>query len=179
MKKSCLTLASLGWLTCATVLGGSATGPGAIAGLCVWYRADGITGLKDGDVVTRWDDSGPQKLPLDQHTGSPVLVSRAIGNSPVVRFREGPTDGLRTSAPVAALGGDPSFTVFVVAKVSEPKAVRAQPLGWGDGSIRGAGMFLEFESGRLDLGTGCCADASTPDQSYADHFGKPTIIMAA
>jgi parallel beta-helix repeat protein len=74
MKKSCLVLACLGWLTCATVLGGSASGPETIDGLCAWYRADGIAGLKDGDVVARWDDSGPQKLHLDQHTGSPVLV---------------------------------------------------------------------------------------------------------
>jgi parallel beta-helix repeat protein len=179
MKTSCFVLALLGWLSCATVRAGSASGPEATAGLYAWYRADGIAGLKDGDVVARWDDSGPRKLHLDQHAGSPVLVSRAFGNAPAIRFREGPTDGLRTSAPLAALAGDPSFTIFVVAKVSKPNAARVQPLGWGDGSIRGAGMFLEFESGRLDLGTGWCADASTPDQSYADHFGKPTIIMAA
>ena len=84
-------------------------------------------------------------------------------------------DGMQT-APLPALAGNPGFTIFLVAKVLKPKAERVHPLGWGDGSRRGEGMFLEFEAGRLDLGTGWNADASTPDQSYAEHFGKPAIL---
>jgi hypothetical protein len=67
----------------------------------------------------------------------------------------------------------------VVANVARPTAARTHPLGWGNGAIRGQGILLEFESARLDLATGHSADASTPDQSFAAHFGKPTTIMVA
>lgn len=154
------------------------SGPEKVVGLYVWYKADSIVGLKDGDVVNQWRDSGPRHMHLDKRSGGPVFSSKAIGQLPSVRFREGTHDGLRTSSTVPALAGDPSFTVFAVAKIARPEAGRAHPLGWGDGGAgAGAGMILELEAGRLDLATGFSADATTPDGVYADHFGKPTIIV--
>ncbi|MBI3923559.1 MAG: right-handed parallel beta-helix repeat-containing protein [Armatimonadetes bacterium] len=155
-------------------------GPSTLQGLYLWYKADSIAGMKDGGIVTQWRDSGPRKIHLNRHSGSPTFVGKAINQLPVVRFREGQAEGLRTTATVEALAGNPKVTVFLVAKVAKPNGEYAQPLGWGNGGARaGAALFLEFQASRLDFGTGFSADAMTPDGAYADCFGKPTLILCA
>jgi hypothetical protein len=152
------------------------TGPAGVGGLTAWYRADAIPDARDGGLVKRWSDSGPREIPLEISGGAPAFVRRAIGGLPAVRFREQQPDSLQTPVPLSGLAGNPGFTVFMVAKVARPKTQWAHPLGWGDPSRRGGGLFLEFEAGRVDLGTGCNADATTADQSYASYFEKPAIV---
>lgn len=121
-----------------------------------------------------------EKDPLDKQIGRPTLVAEVIGGRPAVRFKEGYTDGLQTSTAVAALSGNPNFTVFLLAKVETSERTHVQATGWGNGGIRtGTGMFVEFQAGRVDLGTGFSADVTTPAEAYATHFGKPTVIMCA
>jgi hypothetical protein len=38
-------------------VGGGPGEPGAIPGLTLWLRADGLTGLADGDPVATWPDA--------------------------------------------------------------------------------------------------------------------------
>ena len=151
-------------------------GPAGIAGLAAWYRADAVPNARDGDVVKRWDDSGPHKIPLEISGGAPTFASRALGGLPAVRFRAEQPASMQTPAPLPALAGNPGFTVFVVANVARPKTQYAHPLGWGAPSGPGRGLFLEFEAGRVDLGTGFAADATTAVESYATCFGKPAIV---
>jgi len=135
-------------------------GPDELLGLCHWYKADSITGLEDGEVVTQWNDSGPRKIHLDRHSGKPLFVAAAINQLPAVRFEEGqapgksmfnqrliahqvpgdpkqdPPDGLQASKAVEVLAGDPGFTVFLVANISRTRkesVESVQPLGWGHG----------------------------------------------
>ena len=152
------------------------TGPAGVGGLTAWYQADAIPDARDGGLVKRWSDSGPREIPLEISGGAPAFVRRAIGGLPAVRFREQQPDSLQTPVPLSGLAGNPGFTVFMVAKVARPKTQWAHPLGWGDPSRRGGGLFLEFEAGHVDLGTGCNADATTADQSYASYFEKPAIV---
>ena len=63
-------------------------GPAGLAGLAAWYRADAIADTRDGDLVRRWNDSSPQRIPLGISEGEPTFVSRAIGGLPAVRFRQ-------------------------------------------------------------------------------------------
>jgi len=108
--------------------------PADLPGLYLWYKADSITPAADTEIVTRWDDAGPNKLALDEPSGSPTLVAEAIGRLPAVRFQEGGVDGLRTSKEVSALEGNPSFTIFLVARIARSERVHVQALGWGDGA---------------------------------------------
>jgi parallel beta-helix repeat protein len=182
-------------------------GPDDLLGLCLWYKADSITGQEDGDVVTHWSDSGAREVHLDRHSGTPVFVRRAINELPAVRFKEGhpagksmfnqrlmahevpgdpkldPPDGLRASKVVAVMTGNPSFTVFLVARIARPTQKRVQPLGWGHGGWGigkvegGGGVFLELEESRLDVALGNVDEVTTPDESYAPYFDKPAIIL--
>jgi hypothetical protein len=154
-------------------------GPDEVLGLFVWYKADSITGRKDGDVVTQWNDSKSGKLNLDKHTGNPVFVGSAINRLPAVRFKEGEANGLQTSRVVDALAGNPNVTVFVVAKVARPKREHVELLSWGNAARAGSAVCLQVISDRLDLQTGCGAAASTRDDAYAAYFDKPAIVMCA
>ena len=40
--------------------------PADLPGLYLWYKADSITPAADTEIVTRWDDAGPNKLALDE-----------------------------------------------------------------------------------------------------------------
>ena len=45
---------------------GLAADPGVpqdVLGLYLWYKADSITGVDAGQVVTQWNDDGPKKTP--------------------------------------------------------------------------------------------------------------------
>jgi hypothetical protein len=74
-------------------------GPETVLGLYLWYQAEAIPGLNDGDVVTQWPDSGPRKIPLDQPSGRPVFIREAI-HPPIadcgLRIADFPDSGLRT-----------------------------------------------------------------------------------
>lgn len=153
--------------------------PDEVLGLFVWYKADSLTGRKDGDIVTQWNDSKSGKLSLDKHTGNPVFVSTAINQLPAVRFKEGEANGLQTLTVVDALAGNPNFTVFLVAKVARPKREHVELLSWGNAGRPGSAVCLQVISDRLNLATGFRADAVTPDGAYATYFGKPAIVMCA
>ena len=99
-----LAIASL----CATNATAAAWAPDQTEGLHAWYTADAIAGLADGEIATRWQDSGPRMMCLGKRSGSPVFV--------------------------AELKGDPGFTVFVVATVTRPTGKYAHPVGWGHGA---------------------------------------------
>jgi len=80
--------------------------------LKVWFKADSITALSDGDVVTTWSESSGNGTDATQSTTSkkPVYRTGMLGGKPVVRF-DGTDDCLSTTN--VALQSH--FTVFVVA----------------------------------------------------------------
>ena len=80
--------------------------------LKVWFKADSLTTLSDGDVVTTWSESSGNGTDATQSTTSkkPVYKTAILGGKPVVRF-DG-TDDFLSTTNVAIQS---HCTVFVVA----------------------------------------------------------------
>lgn len=92
----------------------TAKAPNQISGLQLWFKADAITGLVDGDPVTTWDDLGTLTRNLTQSnaTNKPTYKTGIVNSLPVVRF-DGSNDRMNTASFTAITQ---AFTVFVVAK---------------------------------------------------------------
>jgi PKD repeat protein len=91
-------------------VGGAGPGePGSIPGLMLWLRADGLTGLADGDPVTTWPDASGACNHATQATASkrPSLRAAQVAGLPAVSF-DAADDGMET--PV-----DPPQTTTIVA----------------------------------------------------------------
>lgn len=104
--------------------------PAAIAGMMVWFEADAITGLNDGDAVSTWPDSSSNGSDLTQSTGSnkPVYKTGIVNGRPVVRF-DGTDDKMATEALTQAQ----PITSFVVARTNAPAGGSHHTL-WSNGS---------------------------------------------
>lgn len=84
-------------------------------GYVAWFKADGITGLNDGDPVGTWTDSSPNGKHATQSTGSfrPSYKTNIIAGKPVVRF-DGTDDRLVSPGQYNIWGLNNDFTVFAV-----------------------------------------------------------------
>jgi len=62
--------------------------PTDVGGLLLWYKADSITGLNDGDAVSQWNDSSGQNNHAVQNTADnkPIFKTNIVNGLPVVRF---------------------------------------------------------------------------------------------
>jgi hypothetical protein len=97
--------------------------PTDIAGCDLWLRADGITGLSDGNAVATWPDNSGNGNDFAQGTPAnrPTYETGEINGKPVVRFVASSGHQL-TSAMVSGF----PCTLFVVLK---PRAVLSGYVG--------------------------------------------------
>lgn len=135
-----------------TVAGGTGTAgaptvttdvPFPTANLEAWYKADAITGLTDGDLLTAWPDSSGNGYDTNQpfSTHAPAYKTGIANGKPVVRFSSARGDGVRSSAPTSAA----DQTLFAVVR---PTGTSGTPV------IRNpdvAALQLRLSSGKADL----------------------------
>jgi len=83
----------------------------------VWYDADQITGLSDGDAVATWPDIGPNGDDVTQGTPAarPLYKTSILNGKPVVRF-DGSDDYLQGALTNAGATTQPA-TIFAVAQL--------------------------------------------------------------
>ncbi len=111
----------------------------------VWYKADAITGLSDGDLLTAWPDSSGNGYVTNQpiSTHAPAYKTGIVNGKPVVRFSATRGDAVRSSAPTSAS----DQTLFVVLKpnsgsLSGTPMIRNPDVG---------ALLLRLSSGKIDL----------------------------
>jgi hypothetical protein len=103
----------------ATIGGLAAAGPADIPDLQVWYEADAITGLSDGDPVVTWPDSsspGNDATQSDVNRQPTWLAAvAAINSMPAVRFSSSGGSGSHDWLDYDGtfLAGQP-YTIFAV-----------------------------------------------------------------
>ncbi len=73
--------------------------PKNIANLKMWFKADSITGLSDGDAVSNWDDLSSSNFDASQSNATyrPLYKTNIINGKPVVRF-DGANDYLENTS---------------------------------------------------------------------------------
>lgn len=91
----------------------AAFAPTDIAGCVLWLRADGITGLSDGDPVTTWADESGEGNDATQATTAkkPSYETGVLNGKPVVRF-----DGVDDELSGISVAKSGAYSLFVVAK---------------------------------------------------------------
>jgi len=88
--------------------------PDSIDGLIAWYKADALTGLSNGELVSLWDDSSDFNNNATQNgTARPTYITNAVNSLPVVRFNG--TNNYLSISGISSLQ-----TVFIVMKWVDP-----------------------------------------------------------
>ncbi|HJR54448.1 MAG TPA: S8 family serine peptidase [Gemmatimonadota bacterium] len=105
--------------------GGGPGEPGAIPGLMLWLRADGLTGLAEGDPVGTWPDASGSCNHATQASASkrPTFRVAQVAGLPAVSF-DAADDGMET--PV-----DPPQTTTIVAVYSSRAGATGHVLNGG------------------------------------------------
>lgn len=116
---------------------GGAPEPDDISGLAMWWKADAIGGLSDGDPVSTWADSSGNSRDLTQTgTARPTYKTGILNSLPVVRF-DASDDFLTRTETLSFTAAE----VFIVFKVdNDPPAGIAQTGLWNfsdDGALNG------------------------------------------
>jgi hypothetical protein len=122
--------------------GGAAPALPAIAGLYLWYKADAIVGLTDGDPVASWPDSSGNAFTATQTNAGkkPVYRTGQINGLPAVRFTAASRQQLASTADHSY--GGLGVTVFAVVKIesaANPSAIVGANIdsGGNEGDARG------------------------------------------
>jgi serine protease len=99
--------------------------PGSIPGLSLWLRADGLTGLADGDPVATWPDASGACRHATQATASkrPTLRAAQVAGLPAVSF-DAADDGMVTPM-------DPGTATTIVAVYASRAAASGHVLNGG------------------------------------------------
>lgn len=89
--------------------------PTDVGGLQLWFDADAISGLADGDSVSQWDDLSGTDRHATQATSSrqPTYKAGIQNGRPIVRFDGG--DAIQTAA-TQVVGADGTWSAFAVAR---------------------------------------------------------------
>ena len=111
--------------------GGGPGEPGSIPGLSLWLRADGLSGLADGDPVGEWPDASGGCNHATQATSSkrPLYREGQVNGMPAVSF-DAADDGMST--PV-----DPSTATTMVAVYSSRAGATGHVLNGGSSFFQG------------------------------------------
>jgi hypothetical protein len=122
--------------------------------LGMWYEADKISGLTDGDSIVTFPDSGPNGNTLTPSGTAPIYKTGIINGLPVVRF--GDNGRLHKSSPVVGEpSGNSAQTIF---SIFRPNAQQD------------ADIIFNFGAGSSNTGTHFIYRASTGFWSW-DRWG--------
>ncbi len=154
------------------------TAVGPMPELAVWFKADGLSGLVNGDAVSVWPDATGRGYDATQDVSSrrPTYVTGAIHGLPAVRFNAADSTSLLFARPV-----EDAFTIFCVYQSS-------QGLGTGTHFYQGAGLVNgEVATVVNDFGLSLNADGKllagtgNPDTTIASidsgfNDGQPHLV---
>ena len=101
------------------------------SGIYLWYQAESLEGLHDGQTVNTWKDQGPHHFDLERVSGNPTYLKSDINGLPAVHTRLQHPDHLVTKKPVTAIAGNPDLTIFLLAKIANPQNKQLQFTMWG------------------------------------------------
>ena len=106
--------------------------PDQLSGMQLWLKADAITGLNDGDLVSSWNDSSGNNNNATQanNTLEPIYKTGVINGYPTVRF-DGSNDKLAVSGTIT------HGTILTVGKHAGSNQVFAEVGGGTISSHRG------------------------------------------
>lgn len=92
-----------------------------LTNLSMWYKANAIVGLNDGDSVASWTDSSGNGDTLTQNTGAnkPIYKTNILNGLPIVRFNG--TSSFMIPSILGFPSGGPASTAswFVVGAITE------------------------------------------------------------
>lgn len=131
--------------------------PSAITGLKLWLKADAITGVSNGGIVSSWPDSSGNNTPANAAAGEePTLITNASNGLPVVRF-----DGSRALWSNAVA----SYTSQTVIAVIKPTVSSSSSTTIRGGAIQ----FFVNSDGKIAVNvqsvTSICESAASVSQS--------------
>lgn len=87
--------------------------PTDIAGLQLWFAADSIGGLADGDPVSTWpDDSGNARDATQAGAARPTYKTAILNSLPIVRFASASSQRMTFTGPT----GFTAISIFIVFK---------------------------------------------------------------
>jgi Concanavalin A-like lectin/glucanases superfamily/Glycosyl hydrolases family 2, sugar binding domain/Glycosyl hydrolases family 2/Glycosyl hydrolases family 2, TIM barrel domain len=146
--------------------------------LAVWFKADAITGLADGQGVETWEDSSGNGYDATQAVSGqqPAYVAGAINGLPAVRFNSAGQHYMAFNRPVQ---GD--FTMIIVYDSSQNNQGTGTTFYSGAGLVNGdqPGSANDFgislnANGQVIAGTGNPDTSINSGTGYND--GKPHVV---
>jgi hypothetical protein len=124
--------------------------------LIAWFKADAITGIANGSLVSTWNDFSGNGYSANAPGGAPTYVTGAMNGLPVVRFTKVNSSCLTFNRPV-----QDDFTIMFVYQSSQNDQGTGiyyyQGAGLVDGEV--GGVAADFgtsvnANGQLCVGTG-------------------------
>lgn len=137
--------------------------PSDLSNLALWFKADAITGLVNGDPVATWSDESGNTRDATQATAAkqPTYATAVQNGLPVVRFSDASSQRLATAAFAAALT-QPN-TIFVVGNHAATGGTRGYFIdGIASGNRQAFARGLGSDNGKFGLFAGA-ASASNVD----------------
>jgi len=101
------------FMVIAMVVLGTALTASAQAPANIWFEADAISGLTNGEAVATWPDSSGNGNDLVSITNAPTYKTGVVNGKPVLDFAGG---GIQMGAPSDSSMNHTSFTAFAVLK---------------------------------------------------------------
>lgn len=125
--------------------------------LVMWLKADAIEGLKNGEAVSRWEDSSASKLFSAQANPDrrPVWISNGSGGKPSVRF-DGVDDALMVDHCPGLLYSYYNSTLLAVVQTKKGGAVishghtNLSVSPHKEGSLSYSSAYQDFASGQYE-----------------------------
>jgi len=119
-----------------TLLAGGASAPFTppdVAGLLIWLKADGLTGLANNDPVSSFTDfSGNANHAANTLTKRPLYITNVLNGLPVVRF-----DGVNDVLLFPSMAANSFGTAVFVAKSSSTASTKKLLATVASGTITG------------------------------------------
>lgn len=175
MKRRVYLMVLLGlWTGCLCVQ----AAPSDVGGLTCWLRADGITGLADGDLILFWPDQSGSGHNFFEENASyrPTWYSGTSDNGlngyPTVRF-----NGSGNYFVAADFMNFPSMTIFVVAK--SYTADRYLYTSYGDPAIKKVVMTTGNSDTFVARSTGPAAMTVNLADPYLNSFQIGELVLDA
>ncbi len=129
-------------------------------GYAAWFKADGITGLGDGDSVAIWEDASANNKDATQSTISfrPIYRTNVLNGKPALRF-DGANDRLVSPGQNNIWGLVNDFTVFAVMRLDSVPGPGSQDVVGSSAISNNLDLFAR----RNDVGGNWLAHSSSHD----------------